>query len=45
MDRYECVRCEHRWIPRSDTPPQRCPGCGHREWKDVKAEKEVENQA
>jgi len=33
LPRYQCLRCNHRWIPRSDRLPKRCPNCGTQFWQ------------
>ncbi len=29
---YNCLRCEHRWIPRKPDRPIRCPSCKSAYW-------------
>ena len=29
---YECLRCGHKWHPRSDRRPDRCPKCNSPYW-------------
>jgi hypothetical protein len=32
LPRWECKRCHHRWIPRREGIPVRCPGCKSPYW-------------
>ncbi len=38
MKELKCLRCGHKWIPRSDKNPKSCPDCKNRKW-DEKREK------
>ena len=29
---WECLRCGHKWIPRIEKEPKRCPGCKSPYW-------------
>lgn len=29
---YDCTRCGHRWIPRKQSYPKRCPNCTSAYW-------------
>ncbi len=35
---YECIRCEHQWVPRKLTKPKRCPKCKN-PWDKPRAHK------
>ncbi|MGO9646140.1 MAG: hypothetical protein ACLPY5_15520 [Candidatus Bathyarchaeia archaeon] len=32
VEGYECTRCGHQWIPRSDDHPTICPKCKSPYW-------------
>ena len=32
LTQLHCVRCDHRWFPRTRTLPRRCPGCLNARW-------------
>lgn len=32
MPRFECLRCGHIWIPRTDNKPKFCPKCNSPYW-------------
>ena len=39
---YQCLRCGHRWKPRSSasgTPPKKCPKCDSASWRQPPGEK------
>lgn len=39
MKTYECFKCGHKWVPRTDKKPEQCPHC-----KNVKWDKRKENK-
>jgi DNA-directed RNA polymerase subunit RPC12/RpoP len=39
MKTYECFKCGHKWVPRTDKKPEQCPHC-----KNVKWDKRKENE-
>jgi rubrerythrin len=43
LKRYECLRCNHKWIPRKDGTPVVCPKCHNPYWNIKKMNKEVVN--
>jgi len=32
VEGYECARCGHRWVPRSEAHPTICPKCKSPYW-------------
>jgi predicted Zn-ribbon and HTH transcriptional regulator len=34
--RCTCIKCGHEWFSRSDRPPERCPKCKTRAWRQAK---------
>ena len=32
LPQFQCKRCEHKWIPRKEGTPLRCPKCGSPYW-------------
>ena len=32
MKRLKCFKCNHTWLPRTDTMPLSCPNCNSRHW-------------
>ena len=34
---FDCVRCLHRWIPRKEAQPVRCPACKSPYWNRLRA--------
>lgn len=36
---YECIRCEHRWIPRAGQKPRVCPRCSSPYWDVERGQK------
>lgn len=36
MKQWECKRCEHKWIPRTDKKPVQCPVCHSVKWDEAK---------
>ncbi len=32
LEEYECCRCSHRWYPRKQSYPKRCPHCTSAYW-------------
>ena len=40
LNRYECLRCTHKWIPRKDGIPKVCPKCHNPYWN---VERKVSN--
>jgi len=32
LPRYDCKRCGHEWIPRTDKKPTICPSCKSPYW-------------
>jgi DNA-directed RNA polymerase subunit RPC12/RpoP len=43
LKRYECLRCNHKWIPRKDEIPIVCPKCHNPYWNKLR--KEVKDDA
>jgi len=39
MDKKECLRCGHEWLPRIEARPKSCPACKNRKWDEVRNEK------
>ena len=39
LHQCECLKCGHKWVPRTSDPKQ-CPGCQNRNWKKPKKKKE-----
>ena len=35
MKHKTCLRCGHKWYPRTPKQPKRCPGCGSPYWETV----------
>lgn len=31
-----CLRCNYKWIPRTDKRQVKCPNCQSRKWDEVK---------
>lgn len=38
LRKLECKRCSHRWWPRSEEIPKRCPSCTSLNWQKTRAE-------
>ena len=32
LEQYECLKCEHKWIPRRSRRPAVCPVCKRKNW-------------
>jgi len=40
MEKEQCSKCKHTWIPRVENPKE-CPKCKRRDWKLIKKQKEI----
>jgi Zn finger protein HypA/HybF involved in hydrogenase expression len=40
LPEHSCVRCQHRWFPRKQAYPKRCPKCTSAYW-DTPTKKEM----
>lgn len=38
---FECLRCEHQWVPRVAGVPKKCPRCGSYDWNKPYAYKKA----
>lgn len=41
MEKLKCLKCNHSWIPRTDSNPVSCPNCKSRFWDTKKNSKET----
>ena len=39
MKEYKCLRCTHKWFPRSNKKPKLCPSCKSKYWDEVRDER------
>jgi len=39
IEKYACLRCGHRWFPRSNEKPRVCPRCNSPYWDRKRKEK------
>ena len=41
MEKCKCMKCRHKWLPRTEKEPMECPVCKSRSWngKEIKNNK------
>jgi DNA-directed RNA polymerase subunit RPC12/RpoP len=44
MKELECLRCSHKWFPRSNNTPILCPSCKSKYWNEVRKKKDESNK-